>query len=303
VDGLRFAAAGFTNLTRDHLDLHGTMEAYRGAKARLFSDHLHPGGGTAVVNVDAPDGLHMAAAARGRVLRCSASGAPADVRVRRSTSSTAGLQAEIETPAGALRVRSALVGEYNLANVTLATGLACALSVPGDAIARGVAALAGVPGRLQPVATGTGFSIFVDYAHSPDALERVMAVLRPLARGRLIVLFGCGGDRDRTKRPLMGEAVGRMADVAVVTSDNPRTEDPLAILREIEAGMGGSSAARVTVPDRREAIRHAVGRAADGDVVLIAGKGHEDYQILGRTKVHFDDREEVAAALRGRAVP
>jgi murE/murF fusion protein len=302
VAGLAFAVGGFTNLTQDHLDLHGSMEAYRDAKRRLFSDYLAPTG-VAVVNVDDPEGAGMTAGvpAGVGVLRVSALplGASADqqaaeIKVVACESTVAGIRARIRTPRGELALAARpLLGQYNVANLALAVGIAEALGLPHDVIVRGVANLAGVPGRVERVANDADLDIVVDYAHSPDALENVLATLRPLTRHRLLCVFGCGGDRDPSKRPRMGAAVARLADLAIVTSDNPRTEDPQAIIDMILPAVPQPFYVDV---DRRTAIRAAVAEAVPGDIVLIAGKGHEDYQILGTTKVHFDDREEAAAA-------
>ncbi|HEU4613645.1 MAG TPA: UDP-N-acetylmuramoyl-L-alanyl-D-glutamate--2,6-diaminopimelate ligase, partial [Kofleriaceae bacterium] len=296
VVGLAFAVAAFSNLTQDHLDVHGTMEAYRDAKKRLFSDHLAHDG-TAVINVDDPYGEDMAAAVDPRhaaTSRVSVEGRLADVRVVFQESTVKGIHATIATPTGevALEARP-LIGQYNVANLALAVGIAEALKIPHDAIAAGIAALPGVPGRVERVANPADLDILVDYAHTPDALRNVLTALRPLTRRRLICVFGCGGDRDPTKRPKMGAAVAELADLAVVTSDNPRTEDPRGIIDQILPAVPKPFFVDV---DRRTAIRAAIAEATPGDVVLIAGKGHEDYQILGTTKIHFDDREEAAAA-------
>jgi murE/murF fusion protein len=301
--GLHFAVAAFSNLTQDHLDVHRSMSAYRDAKRRLFSHHLsgdRPGAapGTAVVNIDDPEGEGMAAVAPGRVLRVSSAGAPADIRVVEQRSTVAGIWARIATPRGELAIEARpLIGHYNVANLALAVGIAEALALPHDAIARGIATLAGVPGRVERVANTAGLDVFVDYAHTPDALRNVLSALRPLARRRLICVFGCGGDRDPMKRPKMGAEVAALADLAIVTSDNPRTEEPRAILDDILAGIPRPFAVDV---DRARAIRAAVDEAVPGDVVVIAGKGHEDYQIIGTTKHHFDDREQAAAAIAQR---
>ena len=307
--GVGFAVAGFSNLTQDHLDVHGTMEAYRDAKALLFSQHLAPDG-VAVINVDDPAGDHMAAAAgTHRVLRVSCAIADAAVDLRPSqrdaeiavvafSSTVAGITARIRTPRGELDVAShPLLGHYNVANIALAVGIGEALGLPHEVIARGIAALPGVPGRVQRVANDAGLDVLVDYAHTPDALDNVLRALRPLTRRRLICVFGCGGDRDPTKRPRMGAVVAALADLAVVTSDNPRTEDPQAILDMILPAVPSPFFVDV---DRRTAIRAAIAEAVPGDIVVIAGKGHEDYQILGTTKIHFDDREQAAAAIRER---
>jgi murE/murF fusion protein len=302
VAGLEFSVAAFSNLTQDHLDVHGSMEAYRAAKRLLFSDYLSAGGdrlaGTAVVNIDDPEGEGMAAAAPWRVLRVSGNGRPSDIRVVEQHSTVRGITARIAAPRGELAIESRpLIGHYNVANLALAVGIGEALGLPHDAIARGIADLSGVPGRVERVANPADLDIFVDYAHTPDALRNVLTALRPLTRRRLICVFGCGGDRDPTKRPRMGAEVAELADLAVVTSDNPRTEDPRAIIDQILAGVPRPF---VVDADRARAIRAAIDEAVPGDVVVIAGKGHEDYQILGTTKHHFDDREQAAAAARAR---
>jgi murE/murF fusion protein len=299
VAGMSFAVAAFSNLTQDHLDIHGTMEAYRDAKQKLFADHL-ASDGTAVVNIDDPAGEVMAAAAR-QCLRVSANNAAqADVRVVDARSTVRGIIARIATRRGELSVASKpLVGQYNIANVALAVGIGEALDIPHELIARGIESLQGVPGRVERVANSADLDILVDYAHTPDALHNVLTALRPLTKRRLICVFGCGGDRDPTKRPKMGAVVAALADVAVVTSDNPRTEDPRAIIDAILPAVPEPFFVDV---DRRIAIRAAIAEATAGDVVVIAGKGHEDYQILGTQKVHFDDREEAAAAAEQREV-
>jgi MurE/MurF fusion protein len=298
VAGMQFQVAAFSNLTQDHLDFHGTMDAYRDAKRMLFREYLAPGG-TAVVNIDDPEGEAMAAGAR---LTVSADGSShslaADIRVIAQESSVRGITARVATPHGELALSAPpLIGHYNVANLALATGIAEALNIPHDAIARGIATLAGVPGRVERVPNDAELDIFVDYAHTPDALTNVLSALRPLTKRRLICVFGCGGDRDPTKRPKMGAAVAELADLPIVTSDNPRTEDPRAIIDQILPAVPRPFFVDV---DRRTAIRAAIAEATPGDVVVIAGKGHEDYQILGTTKHHFDDREEAASAVLDR---
>jgi UDP-N-acetylmuramoyl-L-alanyl-D-glutamate--2,6-diaminopimelate ligase len=294
--GCRFRVAALTNITQDHLDYHETMDRYFDAKAILFERLLDPTRGVGVTFVDQDEGKRMRVRVAGRALGVSRDGpAPgADIVIARRELGEHGLRATFETPVGPLEIASPLVGEYNLANVAIAVGMAVAAEVPADPIVKGLAGVGGVPGRLERVANARDVLCVVDYAHTPDALERAIAALRPLARGRLIVVFGCGGDRDPGKRPLMGEIAARDADLAVVTSDNPRTEDPEKIVDMIVAGMGARPHRREV--DRRAAIRLAVGEARAGDVLLIAGKGHEDYQIVGKTKAHFDDREEATAA-------
>jgi len=295
--GVEFAVAGFTNLTQDHLDLHGSMEAYRDAKRLLFSRHLR---GTAVVNVDDPEGAGMSGATSGPVLRVSSDGKDSEVRVVEQHSTVRGIDARIATPRGELAIASTpLVGQYNVANAALAVGIGEALGLSHEVIARGIAAVPGVPGRVQRVENAMDLDILVDYAHTPDALRNVLSALCPLTKRRLICVFGCGGDRDPTKRPKMGAAVAELADLAVVTSDNPRTEDPRAIIDQILPGVPRPFLVEV---DRAVAIRAAIAEAVPGDVVLIAGKGHEDYQILGTTKHHFDDREQAAQAAGMREV-
>jgi UDP-N-acetylmuramoyl-L-alanyl-D-glutamate--2,6-diaminopimelate ligase len=321
LDGCAFRVAAMTNLTRDHLDYHGTMDAYFDAKAILFERLLDGARGAGVVFVDQDEGLRMRDRCARPVLGVARrAGVPgADVVVERVAGSADGLRATLRTPVGRLEIASPLVGDYNLANLALSVGMAVAHGLPAEAIVAGASALAGVPGRLERVPNGRGVLCVVDYAHTHDALERAMAALRPLVAadgGRLLVVFGCGGDRDRGKRPLMGEAAARDADIAVVTSDNPRTEEPGSILDMIVEGVrrvgipelaaGALASARRGYHrevDRAAAIRCAAEAARAGDVLLIAGKGHEDYQILGTTKIHFDDREQAAAALGGGPAP
>ena len=296
--GVRFQVAAFSNLTQDHLDIHGDMDGYRAAKARLFSDHL-AAGGVAVINVDDPAAPAMIAAAGDRrILRVSCAGADAEIRGLEVEATIDGVRVRLATPRGEIEVASrALLGRYNADNLAMAVGIAEALGIDHAAIRDGIAAMPGVPGRVERVANDRGLDVLVDYAHTPDALANVLDALRPLTRGRLIGVFGCGGDRDPRKRPLMGAAVAARADLAVVTSDNPRTEDPEAI---IDAILPAVPEPFYVDADRRTAISAAVSEAAPGDVVLIAGKGHEDYQIIGTEKTHFDDREVAAAAIAAR---
>jgi UDP-N-acetylmuramoyl-L-alanyl-D-glutamate--2,6-diaminopimelate ligase len=308
--GLTFQVAGFTNLTRDHLDYHGDLERYFLAKRRLFAEHLAPSG-TAVVNADDAHGarLGLELAAHGRTVWRYGLAHGRELQARGARVGLDGIAAELATPRGPLAFRSPLVGQHNLENLLCAAGMALAAGLPVEAVERGLAACAGAPGRLERV-EGRGVRVFVDYAHTPDALARALSALRALAPRRLVVVFGCGGDRDRGKRPLMGEAAARGADLAVVTSDNPRSEDPEAIIAGIVPGLElagarrlGPAAARAgergfaVEPDRREAIALAVAAARPGDAVLLAGQGHEDYQIVGAEKRPFDDREEARRAL------
>ncbi len=296
--GVKFAVAAFSNLTQDHLDVHGSMAEYFEAKKLLFTEHLD---GAAVVNVDDPKGQAMGAAADGRVLRVTArAGGDGNIRVVEQTSTVRGIEARVATPRGEITVTAKpLIGHYNVENLALAIGVGEALGVPHAAIAKGIADLPGVPGRVERVANSADLDVLVDYAHTPDALRNVLAAVRPLTKRRLICVFGCGGDRDPTKRPKMGAAVAELADLAVVTSDNPRTEDPRAIIDQILPGVPKPFLVEV---DRRAAIKAAIAEATIGDVVVIAGKGHEDYQIIGTTKHHFDDREVAAEAIVEREV-
>ena len=316
VDAVRFRVAALTNLTQDHLDFHGTMEAYAAAKATLFHE-LHPA--AAVINVDDAFGQKLARDVSVPLWRVSTrADADAEVRALRVTMGRDGIRATVRTPSGDLELVSPLIGAHNLENLLVALACGLALEVDPQALLRGLATSPGAPGLLERVADPRGVAVLVDYAHTPDALARALAALRPLTPGRLFVVFGCGGDRDRTKRPQMGEAAAKGADVLVVTTDNPRTEPPARILEEIVPGVESASVSRVdaatlrgsargyvVVEDRRTAIGLAVAAAKQGDTVLVAGKGHEDYQIVGTEKRPFDDRvvarEAIAAAAGGGA--
>jgi UDP-N-acetylmuramoyl-L-alanyl-D-glutamate--2,6-diaminopimelate ligase len=308
---LRFDAAVFTNLTLDHLDFHGDMAAYEAAKRRLFLELL-PGGKpdpVAVVNVDDAAGARLAASVRTRCVTFGRTSA-AEVRPEDVEGTLAGTRGTLVLGGRRLPFTSALVGAPHVENIAAAAATAWALGVDDEAIAAGIAATAPPPGRVERLA-GPGFTVVVDYAHTPDALERLLDAMRPLTPGALITVFGCGGDRDRRKRPVMGEAAARRSDVVILTSDNPRTEDPAGILADVEPGirkgglapLAGSTAAgrgyRVE-PDRPRAIDLAIDLARPGDLVVVAGKGHEDYQIVGAVKHHLDDREEVRRALARR---
>ena len=308
VTACRFDVGAFTNLTQDHLDYHGTMAAYWQCKRRLFTDFLTVGPkadrAVAVVNTDN---------AYGRELRrwgCGTDGAPGMMTYGSETEAlvhpeamaldVTGIRGTVATPLGPVAVASPLVGRYNLENILCAVGIAVSLGLPSRAIETGICRLGCVPGRLEPVLDQWGRRVFVDYAHTPDALENVLGTLKQLAGGRLFCVFGCGGDRDRGKRPLMGRIARRLSDVVVITSDNPRTEAPRQIIDDILAGLGEHSPAGESVsvePDRAMAIGRAVAAMAPEDVLLIAGKGHETYQIVGMTKRPFDDRQVAAEAL------
>ena len=305
VDGIEFDVAVFTNLTQDHLDFHKTLEAYRDAKARLFGllARSRKPRRAAVVNVDDPAGAAMICATeadpRVRILTFGLR-APALLRPRRWESGMAGITLEVVTPGGEVAITSALVGEHNVMNLLGAVGVGLALEMEPAQIGRILSGVATVPGRFERVEAGQPFLVVVDYAHTPDALENVLATARKLLKpgARLGVVFGCGGDRDRGKRPIMGGIAARLADRAWITSDNPRSERPEAILAEIETGIPATAAGRhESVADRRRAIQGAVGWAREGDVVVIAGKGHETYQIVGSEMLPFDDREVARTAL------
>ena len=309
-DRLHFAAAVFTNLTRDHLDFHRDMEAYFVAKRRLAE--LLPQTGIAVTNLDDPRGRDFAAAAHRPVTY--AIDRPADVRPGPLSFSLDGLRFDVRTPRGTLRLVSRLVGRPNAYNILAAAATAMALDVPFSAIEEGIAALEDVPGRFQVVSgAGDDVRVVVDYAHTDDALKNLLETARPLSGGgRVITVFGCGGDRDRTKRPLMGAVAARLSDLVVITSDNPRSEDPAQIIEEIKRGIvvpadrtppGGTPAKsppHVAVVDRKAAIERAIREAGAGDLVLIAGKGHEKYQVIGDKTLPFDDVEIARAALERR---
>lgn len=311
VAALRFDVGIFTNLTGDHLDYHGTMEEYGAAKARLFE--MLPESGTAVINAEDPYAARMVRDCRARVLRCvidKPRAVEAECRAAIEAMSMTGSTVTLEGPWGSFRVPLRLVGRHNVMNALQAAGACHAAGVEPGALHAGLREATAPPGRLEPV-TGENdpFAVLVDYAHTDDALRKVLAGLRPMLPegGRLRVVFGCGGDRDRTKRPRMGAAAVELADEVYVTSDNPRTEHPRAIIDEILAGIDGSARHRLHVdPDRAAAIRAAVAEARAGDLVLVAGKGHETEQILpdgqgGTIRTHFDDRETARAALADRA--
>jgi UDP-N-acetylmuramoyl-L-alanyl-D-glutamate--2,6-diaminopimelate ligase len=295
VDGTRVACAVFTNLSQDHLDYHGTMEAYFEAKARLFTPELSAQG---VVDVDTEHGRRLAQRASVPVVTVGFREADADVFATDVRIGPGGVSFRI----GDLTISSALRGPYNVSNCLAACVAARRVGVADEALAEGIASLPGVPGRLEPVDAGQPFSVLVDYAHTPDSLENVLRATRQLAGDhRLIVVFGCGGDRDRGKRPLMGEAATRLADRTIVTSDNPRSEDPLAIIAEIEPGAIRGGGPYAVEPDRRAAIAMALAEAGPGDVVVVAGKGHETGQQFADRTVPFDDRVVAREALASLA--
>jgi UDP-N-acetylmuramoyl-L-alanyl-D-glutamate--2,6-diaminopimelate ligase len=327
---LAFDIGVFTNLSRDHLDYHRDMEDYFLAKSRLFTDYLSASpkpNKAAVIYGEDPRAQELFAMLRGKNIELWSygEGPQWDVRPLRVERDVKGLRGTVQVRETTIEVNSPLVGAANLQNILGAIGVAAALRLDRRAIAEGVEKLRSVPGRLEKVPNRLGITILVDYAHSPDALEKVLGAVRPITHGKLITVFGCGGDRDRGKRPVMGEIAGRLSDVTVLTSDNPRSESPMAILDEVEAGMRRTEAMKLSVSslqsrvveartptpepkrgyfmeaDRRTAINIALSSARPGDLVLIAGKGHEDYQILGTEEIHFDDREVAREEAERRA--
>jgi UDP-N-acetylmuramoyl-L-alanyl-D-glutamate--2,6-diaminopimelate ligase len=300
--GVPFDVAVFTNLTRDHLDYHQTMEKYFAAKKLLFDGTVYPAPRVAVINAMDPRGAELAEAARmaGAEVRTYGIGV-GDWKAASYKLTPGGAVIELETPVGAARVTSRLAGEVNVLNLLAAFTAAHARGVSFDALVEFVPQLQPVPGRFQSVDAGQPFTVIVDYAHTDDALRNLIALARQMTAqsgGRVITMFGCGGDRDRTKRPKMGQAAGAGSDFVVATSDNPRSEDPLAILAEIEPALKASGVKYMVEPDRSAAIHLALKEAKDGDVVLLAGKGHEKEQILAGRTIPFDDAQIALSALR-----
>ena len=297
VAACQFDTAVFTNLTQDHLDYHRDMEDYFMAKATLFTPaYLR---GRAIINRDDPYGQRLVYQTSAPVWTYSTLSQDADFWTDQLSYGPQGVSGMLHTPAGRCEFRSPLVGQFNLANLLAAIAAGLQYAIPLEQIVAALLNFGGVPGRMERVQVSPeqGITVIVDYAHTPDSLENLLRASRPFAAGRLICVFGCGGDRDRTKRPQMGAIADKLADWPVVTSDNPRTEDPEQILADIVAGMTGEP---TVICDRAEAIHAAIEAAEPGDTVLVAGKGHEDYQILGTEKVHFDDREQARAALQAR---
>jgi UDP-N-acetylmuramoyl-L-alanyl-D-glutamate--2,6-diaminopimelate ligase len=315
-DGIAFNAAIFTNLTQDHLDFHGTMEEYFASKARLFTEYpiLYPRPDgrlfTSVINVAAWEGRDLVTLARGDVLTYTSGDNPAVLRASEVTLSPTQVSFTAEYDSGTERWTLPIVlpigGAFQVGNALGAMGAALRLGVPKETVAAGLAALPPVPGRFESVPTGErGFSVVVDYAHSPDGIGNVLHSARQLNPKRIITVFGCGGNRDRTKRPKMGRLAATLSEIAVVTSDNPRKEEPDAIIADILTGMDKTADPNITAeihvePDRRRAIFLAVGMAQPGDLVVIAGKGHEDYQLVGDQILSFDDRLVAAEAIEAR---
>ncbi|MCK9274913.1 MAG: UDP-N-acetylmuramoyl-L-alanyl-D-glutamate--2,6-diaminopimelate ligase [Syntrophales bacterium] len=302
IDDCKFSFGVFTNLSPEHLDYHVSMEQYFNVKKRFFTEIL--AGKNMIINSDNPWGIRLLEEFKGSAVSFGID-SHSDIRVKKYSVSIEGIEATIETPEGSLDISSTLTGKFNLSNITAAVAVSIALGIDKDFIEKGIADAGFVPGRLQKMSGPHEPAVFIDYAHTEDALRNVLETLRRFTRSRLITVFGCGGRRDRSKRPKMGMAAAELSDITVVTSDNPRTEDPGAIIREIEEGIGLTGISKIDyfdnalaeikkgyaiIPDRREAIKRAILSACSSDIVLIAGKGHEDYQIIGGSRFSFDDR-------------
>jgi UDP-N-acetylmuramoyl-L-alanyl-D-glutamate--2,6-diaminopimelate ligase len=297
VNECHFDAAVFTNLTQDHLDYHDTIQDYFEVKKRLFTEFLEESekkNKFSIINIDDSFGARIVNDAPGNVVTYSINNETATIHAVSSEITDNGIEASISTPQGLIQVKSALFGEHNLSNILAAVAITISLGSPINAIEKGISQISSVPGRLEGVPNKCGFKVLVDYAHTPDALKNVLLAVRPLTKGNLILVFGCGGDRDSAKRPLMGDIGRELSDILIVTSDNPRTEDPEIIIDQIEKGVlraGEDNSPYLRITDRIAAIKQSIKIAKENDTVLIAGKGHEDYQIIGTTKYPFDDRE------------
>jgi len=315
IENCFFDAAVFTNLTHDHLDYHGDIETYWSCKKKLFTDILASGPkkekAFAVINCDAARGKELSETLSAKLIKTGSSPSY-EVHTINSSLSQEGIEAAVSIPRGSFHFKSYLVGKHNVENILCAAGLGAGLFISPETIKKGIESVRVIPGRLERIDNDLGISVYVDYAHTPDALKNVLLSLRSLTRGRLICIFGCGGDRDMTKRPLMGEIAATLSDIAVITSDNPRTENPLDIIKDITGGVMREKIRRydpseltrdfngrgyITEPDRKRAILLGIKASRPGDTVLIAGKGHENYQIKGVVKIQFDDRQEARLAL------
>ena len=297
--GCRFAAAVFTNLTREHLDYHKTFDDYFAAKHRLFEGTGAGAPACAVLNADDPYGQRLAGLVEKTLTYALRE--PADITAKKFSLSFSGLSFTAQTPAGKIAIHSPLVGRINVYNILAAIGAAQTLGISNEAIVAGIASLESVSGRFQRIDLGQPFRVIVDYAHTDDALENLIRTARELnPKGRIITLFGCGGEKDRTKRPVMGEVTGRLSDLTVLSSDNPRSEDPLKIISDIVVGLQKTGGKYLIEPDREKAIGLAFDQALAGDIVLLAGKGHENYQRMAERTFEFDDREMARRALRQR---
>jgi UDP-N-acetylmuramoyl-L-alanyl-D-glutamate--2,6-diaminopimelate ligase len=304
-----FDAAVFTNLTQDHLDYHGTVENYFNAKKKLFTEVLKASEKRekfSIINLDDPYGREIARDAGGKIIYYSATSNCATVYAEKTDITHGGIWALLNTPWGKIEINSKLFGKHNLSNILAASATALSLGALPIAVERGISRVESVPGRLDRVENSLGITVLVDYAHTPDALKNVLIAVRPFTPRNLILVFGCGGDRDPIKRPIMGKIGRELSDVLIVTSDNPRTEPPERIIDQIEKGVfeiGTNDKPYFRIPDRCHAIRKAIEIATEGDTVLIAGKGHENYQILGIEKIPFDDKEEAKIAIEEKNSP
>ena len=304
VQECQFDAAVFTNLTQDHLDYHESMESYFEVKKKLFTTYLRDSvkkNKYSIINIDDPYGARLTKDASGEIVSYSIGNNSATVYAKSSNITENGIEARISTPVGDIEIKSTLFGEHNLSNILAAVATAVSLGSEVESIESGLSNISSVPGRLESIPNQFGFNVLVDYAHTPDALKNVLMASRPLTKGNLILVFGCGGDRDNAKRPQMGKIGQVLSDILVITSDNPRTEDPEIILDHIEEGVREAACSdkpHKRLVDRTQAIRYAISSAKKNDTVLIAGKGHEDYQIIGTTKYPFDDREIAKKALK-----
>lgn len=301
VYGTRFETGVFTNLTQDHLDFHGNLEKYFHAKARLFKEY---GLKKVVINIDDPYGRRLIKDTKSEKILTYGIKEDADIKADNINISINGLKFTVYTPTGKLNIESRLLGIHNIYNILASVSTAILEGLSEESIIKGILSLDTVPGRLEGINEGQDFTVLVDYAHTDDALKNVIKAAREIPHNKITVVFGCGGDRDRGKRPLMGKAAVGYSDFAIVTSDNPRSEEPSKIIEEIEKGIKTEDRRQKTedryikIPDRREAIEYAINNASKGDIVIIAGKGHEDYQIFRDKKIHFDDREVAREAIR-----
>jgi UDP-N-acetylmuramoyl-L-alanyl-D-glutamate--2,6-diaminopimelate ligase len=295
VFGIPFELGIFTNLSSDHLDFHGDFQSYRDAKALLF-ERLRGPGVHAVINRDDPNAQFMIDKTKVPIITFSAEG-KADVSLLRVKLTPQMTEMKVSTPQGSIHFTSHLLGRYNVFNVLATVAAGIALGLPGDVIREGLEGASGVDGRFETLQSGRGFSIIVDYAHTTQAMSRLLAAVRELSPGRLLVVFGCGGDRDHGKRPQIGEVASRMADLVILTTDNPRSEDPLQILRDVEKGVVRGASCEV-VPDRRQAIRRGLTLARPGDVLVVAGRGHERFQIMGNQRIAFLDKAVILEELK-----
>jgi UDP-N-acetylmuramoyl-L-alanyl-D-glutamate--2,6-diaminopimelate ligase len=292
IEGLEFAAGAFMNLSHEHLDYHKDMEEYYQAKKKLFNEYLN---GKALINIYDEYGLRLASEIENALTFGFSQ--DADIRPLSMHEAAGKMDIRLQAPSGELFLESSLMGRFQAYNIMAATGVAMALGIDSESIQKGISDLAFVPGRMEPVPNSHGLTILVDYAHKPEALENALDAAAKLSIGKLVTIFGCGGDRDRTKRPLMAAIAEKYSDTVIVTSDNPRTEDPDAIIKEIAAGFSATFKP-IYEPDRKKAIKLAISMTTPEDVLIIAGKGHEDYQIIGKVKFPFDDRAIVRQTLK-----